>query len=465
MPVLLQLMTTQDEDASDDDYDVSRAAYQALQLYAQCVGGDIIPPVLQFVEANLRHEDWHRRDAAVSSFGAIMDGPDLATLDPLVKQALPVLISMMEDKVVQVRDSAAYALGRICDYCSDSIDVQVHLHPLISCLFNGLASSPKMAGSCCWALMNLADRFAGDVGAQTNPLSTHFKDSISSLLAVTERLDTDTQLRTAAYEVQVSFVTNAANDCLEMVASLSDVILQRLEATIGLQKQVVSVEDRINLEELQTSLTSVLLSIVQRLETEIKPQGDRIMSILLQILSTVPPKSSVPDTVFATIGALASALELDFNKYMESFAPFLYNALGNQEEPGLCAMAIGLVSDITRSLGDKAQPYCDNFMNYLLNNLRSTTLSNQLKPAILQTFGDIAQAIGTHFDTYLGVVAQVLQQASGVTASSDVSYDMLEYIVSLREGIMDAWGGILLAYKGTPQGKCSDFVRRSVSVF
>jgi hypothetical protein len=33
-------------------------------------------------------------------------------------------------------------------------------------------------------------------------------------------------------------------------------------------------------------------------------------------------------------------------------------------------MAIGLVGDITRSVGDRSQPFCDNFMNYLLNNLR-----------------------------------------------------------------------------------------------
>ncbi|KAK2792628.1 karyopherin beta [Onygenales sp. PD_12] len=449
VPVLLQLMTKQDEDAADDDYDTSRAAYQALQLYAQCVAAEVIPPVLEFVESNLRSEDWHRRDAAVSSFGAIMDGPDVQTLDPLIKQALPVLIGMMDDKVVQVKDSAAYALGRICDYCSESIDPDSHLQPLISCLFNGLASSPKIAGSCCWALMNLAERFAGEGGAQTNPLSKHFQDSVTSLLTVTERNDTDNQLRTAAYEVLNSFVTNAANDSLPIVFSLSDVILQRLEQTVPMQQQVVSVEDRITLEEIQTSLTSVLLAIVQRLEGETKPQADRIMHVLLQVLSTVPPKSSVPDTVFATVGSIASALETDFVKYMDSFMPFLYNALGNQEEAGLCAMAIGLVSDITRSLGDKAQPYCDTFMNHLLNNLRSTTLSNQLKPAILETFGDIAQAIGVHFQTYLSVVAGVLQQASGVTASPDVSFDMLDYIVSLREGIMDAWGGILLAYKGT----------------
>ena len=94
------------------------------------------------------------------------------------------------------------------------------------------------------------------------------------------------------------------------------------------------------------------------------------MHVLLRLLSSVGPKSSVPDTVFAAVGALANSLEEDFAPYMESFSQPLYNALGNQEEPGLCSMAIGLVSDITRSLGELSQPYCDTFMNYLLNNLR-----------------------------------------------------------------------------------------------
>ncbi|KAH0555962.1 hypothetical protein GP486_006095 [Trichoglossum hirsutum] len=447
VPVLLNLLTKQDEDASDDDYNVSRAAYQCLQLYAQAVGSVIIPPVLTFIENNLRSENWHNRDAAVSAFGAIMEGPEDKMLDPLVKQALPVLIGMMDDKVVQVKDSAAYALGRICESVSDAIDPVEHLPILIQCLFTGLSDNPKMASSCCWALMNLADRFAGEPGCQENPLSKHFQDSVTHILQVTERPDADNQLRTAAYEVLNTFVTNSAMDSLPIVAKLSDVILQRLEGTIPMQSQIVSVEDRITLEEIQTSLTSVLLAIIQRLEKEVKPQADRSMHILLQILQTAPASSTVPDTVFAAVGALANALEEDFSKYMEPFIPFLYNALGNQDEPGLCAMAIGLVSDITRALGEKAQPYCDAFMNYLLNNLRSTTLSNQFKPAILQCFGDIAQAISGHFETYLSVVAQVLQQASTVTASPDGSYEMLDYVGSLREGISDAWGGIILAMK------------------
>ena len=147
----------------------------------------MVQPVLTFVEKHLRSEDWHYRDAAVSAFGAIVEGPEDKMLDPIVKQALPILIAMMSDPVLQVKDSAAYALGRITESLPESIDPNTHLTPLIAALFTGLASNPRMASSCCWALMNLADRFAGEPGAQTNPLSPHFQASVMHLLQVTER--------------------------------------------------------------------------------------------------------------------------------------------------------------------------------------------------------------------------------------------------------------------------------------
>jgi len=448
VPVLLELLTHQEEDAADDEYNTARAAYQCLWLYAQCVGGMIISDVLQFVETNIRGEDWRKRDAAVSAFGAIMEGPDLKLLDPLVKQALPVLVSMMDDPVLMVKDSAAYTLGKICEACGPAIDAQLHLPSLIQALFSGLKDSPRMAGSCCWALMNLADRFGlATQEGEENALSKYFKDSVTALLQATERADADNQLRTASYEVLSSFVSNVGDDEMPSIAQLSTVILERLEKTLGLRAQIVSADDRNTLEEMQTSLAVVLGTIVQRLDKEIKPQADRIMHVLLQILTSLPPNSSVPDAIFGTVGSLANSLEEDFTKYMGAFVPFLYNALANQEEQQLCAMAIGLTSDIARSIGEHAAPYCDNFMNYLLNNLQSNTLSQQFKPAILQCFGDVAQSIGAHFETYLEVVMGVLQQASTISVNSETNYDMIEYVVSLREGIMDAYGGIIIAMR------------------
>lgn len=479
VPVLLELLAKQDEDATDDEYNTARASYQCLQLFASAVGSQVVPPVLQFVEKHLRSEDWHYRDAAVSAFGAIMEGPEENMLMPLVKQALPVLIAMMDDAVLQVKDSAAYALGRICEVCSDAIDPSTHLTPLISSLFQGLSSNPKMASSCCWALMNLAERFAGEPGATSNELSQHFQASVSHILQVTERSDADNHLRTAAYEVLNSFVQYAAGDATHLVGDLSNVILERLEKTIALQQQVVSVEDKITLEEMQTSLASVVISIIGRLEAEIKPLADRIMQVLLQLLSAVGGKTAVPETVFTAIGTLANALEEDFVKYMEAFTPYLYNALGNLEEPGLCSIAIGLVSDISRSMNDKVQPYCDSFMNYLLQDLQvtivllcqvptanprqSTNLGNQFKPAILQCFGDIAQAIGPAFESYFQVVAQVLQQAQGVKLNSEATFDLIDYIESLREGIMDAWDGSIVALKtGGKQELLAPFIETIV---
>lgn len=186
----MELLTHQDEDATDDEYNTARAAYQCLWLYAQCVGGMVISDVLQFVEGNIRSEEWRKREAAVSAFGAIMDGPDLKVLDPLVKQALPVLVGMMDDKVLMVKDSAAYTLGKICEACGPAIDAQLHLPNLIQALFSGLKDSTRMASSCCWALMNLADRFGlGAQEGEENALSKYFKDSVSALLQATERYE------------------------------------------------------------------------------------------------------------------------------------------------------------------------------------------------------------------------------------------------------------------------------------
>lgn len=453
VPVLVNLMTEVDEDDADDDYNVPRAAYQCLQLFAQTIGGDVVPIVLSFVENWIRSEDWKQRDAATSAFGAIMDGPDIKILDPLVKQALPILVEMMlGDKQEQVQDSAAYALSRICDYCAECIDIEEHLPNLMKNLFQGLQSNQKIAASCCLALLNLTERFVSNEGSETNALTPYFEHSVKALLDVTGKQDLqDSTVRTAAYEVLGGFVTNSANSSRGLIEQLTGEIIQRLGATIQYQSQVVGIEEKLQLEELQVSLASVLLAIVQRLENGISVEmANAIMNVNLEVLKNAQ-HTGVPEVIFQIISGLANALNGGFEQYMDSFTPYLYNALGNHEAPEMCSLAIGLVSDIVRALEDKAQRFCDTFMNYLLNALASPKLTNQLKPPILETFGDVASSIGLNFEPYAGTVAQVLEQARTVSAASDVSFDMLEYIVSLRSGIADAWSGMIIAFKGTPK--------------
>lgn len=71
------------------------AAATCISLLAQCVGNNVIQPVVPFIESNIQSEDWRNREAAVMAFGSILDGPDPAVLTPLVDQVSWRLLSML----------------------------------------------------------------------------------------------------------------------------------------------------------------------------------------------------------------------------------------------------------------------------------------------------------------------------------------------------------------------------------
>ena len=182
LPTLLKLLTKQDDDATDDEWNVSMAAGTCLSLLAQTVADAIVVPIIPFVEQNFRHADWHFREAAVMAFGSILDGPDAKLLSPLVAQALPTLIEMMSSEPNEhVKDTTAWCLGRISDVLVETIKVEVHLMGLVQALMRGMSDSSRIVGNCCWAIMNLAEQL-GTPENDTSPMSPFYEVLVSTLL-------------------------------------------------------------------------------------------------------------------------------------------------------------------------------------------------------------------------------------------------------------------------------------------
>ncbi|KAI8354340.1 armadillo-type protein [Mortierella sp. GBAus27b] len=448
LPVLLQLMAKQEEDDDEDDWNLSMAAGTCLSLTAQCVGDDIVTPVISFVEANIRHSEWQYREASVMAFGSILEGPSPDLLVGPVSQALVYLIGMMNDPVVKVKDTAAWTLGRISQSMITCIKPDVHLQPLIEALVRGLDDSNRIVSNCCLSLMNLAEQLQGEQGPEspTSLMSPFFDGIITALMRITDRSSNEAFARTSAYEAISIMVTHSAKDNFPTISALSTTILDRLEQTIAVQNQIVGIDERNSHSELQSNICSVLTNIIRRVGKDIAVMADRIMTVLLQLLSSATKHSTILEDAFLAIGALTTALEADFGRYLESFAPFLFNALSNHEEYQLCSIAVGLIGDICRSLGSQSATYCDGFMNTLLNNLQSPVLHRNVKPAILSCFGDIALAIEGQFASYLDVSMSVLAQACGIRAAP-TDYDMIDYVNQLREGIVDAYVGIVQGLK------------------
>ena len=77
------------------------------------------------------------------------------------------------------------------------------------------------------------------------------------------------------------------------------------------------------------------------------------MTILLQLMHTAGKTSTVMEDAFLAVGALASALESQFAPYVQAFLPYLFPALQAHEDAQLCTVAVGIIGDLCRALGDK----------------------------------------------------------------------------------------------------------------
>jgi importin subunit beta-1 len=110
------------------------------------------------------------------------------------------------------------------------------------------------------------------------------------------------------------------------------------------------------------------------------------------------------------------------------------------------------VGDLCRALEDKILPYCDGIMTQLLKDLSSNQLHRSVKPPIFSCFGDIALAIGENFEKYLIYAMPMLQSAADLSAHATAADDeMLDYTNQLRNGILEAYSGILQGFKSSPK--------------
>lgn len=449
VPQLLRLLTKQDEDSDDDDWNVSKASSTCIYLLAKCVGNDIVPLILPFVENSITSQEWRRREAALMAFGSIMEGPDPEVLQPLATQAFPLLIQSLSDPKTIVQDAAAWTIGSICDLLPRAITDEI-LPVLVDSLARGLKLVPKVANSCAWSINNLAESYYPEDSLKTYPLSPFFPGLVSSLFEAISRPDaTEANFKISAYAALNSLVESAAEDTYTVLMQLTDFMLDRLEKGIANENQILNADERREHAEEQANICAILTSGIRKLEGQISPLADRIMQVMIKIFNS--PMSSrnaeILEDAILTVGALATALGILFKRYVEAFNPYLLQSLSNVTEHTVCLHSVGLVGDICRALAQEVAPYCDVYMSALLHSAQNDQVHRDVKPHVLSCFGDVAFAIGPAFHKYLNNCMIILASAAEVELDQN-EYGNQEYMTSLRTAITEGYVGIVGAFSG-----------------
>ncbi|PIK60928.1 putative importin subunit beta-1 [Apostichopus japonicus] len=469
VPILLETLKKQDENDDEDEWNPCKAAGVCLMLLANCTENDIVPHVVPFITSNITVEDWHSRDAAVMAFGSILEGPDLEALQSLVVEAVPILIRLLTDKSVVVRDTVAWTIGRICELLPQAIFNSDHFKALINSLLESLQAEPRVAANVCWAFSSLAENafeFAQEKEGEEDPstyiLSEHFDNIVTKLLEATYREDAhQANLRSAAYEALMEMIKNSATDCYGTVQATTLVILQRINQILQMESRVQTAMDRMQYNDLQSLLCATLQSVLRKMKREDALKiSDDVMRALLQMFqsSVGAAGGGVQEDAFVAVGTLVEVLGPEFLKYMQHFEQVLYSGLQNHEESSVCLAAVGLVGDLCRALNTQILPMCHNIMHFLFSNLENNNVNRTIKPQILSVFGDIALAIGPGFKPFLELAMPVLKQASEAEVDRS-DYDNIEYLNDLREGCLEAYTGIVQGLKGDSEKPVSPEVK------
>jgi len=437
IPILLETLTKQDDQDTDESWNIAMAGATCLDSIAQTIKDGIVPLVISFVQQNITSSEWRLKEASVMAFGSIMNGPSQQTLTPIVAAALPVLINCLGDSKSIVRDTSAWTVGRVCEFQAMAIAPDM-LGPLVVGLSSALDdASSRVASQACYAVHNLASACAAEADSASNVLSNFMPQMMTKLLTVTNREDWETDnLRATAYEAANMMVVNSALDMKGVVLQVLGETLSRLEQTFSM---TTDSQDRMNLQSLLCGLIGVC---VQKVTTEdiTEVMADRIMQLILQVFTV---KGAVAhEDAFMTVGFMIDKLGAHFIRYVEFFHTALLCGLKNVEEYQVCTVAVGVVTDLCRALGRKLLPLCDDIVRSLLDLLQSPALNRSVKPHVLSVFADIAMALETDFVRYANIILVMLQQAAEVNIQTD-DEDLIEYINGLREAILEAYTGIL----------------------
>mmetsp|Transcript_19879 Transcript_19879/g.43181 ORF Transcript_19879/g.43181 Transcript_19879/m.43181 type:complete len:872 (-) Transcript_19879:515-3130(-) len=447
VPILFETLTKQSDDPENDDFVLQMAGQLCLTSISQTVEDKIVGAVMPFVQPNIQDPNWRNRDAAVMAFISILDGPSSDAIGRYVTDSVPLLLTMLNDENIIVRDSTAHCISRICFLHVDFIPNNQFESLLEQLTIKCSKGSPKVATQAATAIFNLASAVSDrqEEDAQSNALSPYMQVVLTKLLEMVDRSDSDDEcnLRLAGMEAISELISVSAQDNVGLLSQLLPVFVERFEKASKMS--LVSEDDKSNKEQIQGLLCGVVQNLYRKLDkATLIPQTDAIMHYLLEALSV--KNSSCHEECFTAISAISDAIEGDFVKYMDSFAPHLVAGLRNFQAYQVCIVAVGTVGDISRNIEEKIQPYCDTIMNALVDDLKDSTIHRSVKPPVLSCFGDIAMAIGAAYQPYLEFSVLMLMQASQTKVPEDDD-DLIDYLNLLREAILEAFVGIIQGLK------------------
>lgn len=161
----------------DERWTLRKCSAAALDVFARDFGASVFTSIFPYLQANLRHDEWPHREAAVLALGAVAEGcMDVVT--PHLPELIPYLFTLLDDPEVVVRQITCWTLGRYSLWAAeldDPTQKATYFEPMMEGILTKMLDKNKRvqeAGAS--AMANLEDKAAKRLEPYCGPIIQQF---------------------------------------------------------------------------------------------------------------------------------------------------------------------------------------------------------------------------------------------------------------------------------------------------
>ena len=161
-------------------------------------------------------------------------------------------------------------------------------------------------------------------GEDTSPLSKGFSVLLNALLTASDRTGAyESNLCVTAYEAMNVLISEAANDCQDLIISIISPFIEKLEHTFN-----SSVDSEVQIQ-LQSYIPSVLQTITCKVEDLIAPFATRMIKVLIAVFEF---RKTIVDEPMLAIGSVLTECENLVPSVFPEMKKFFVAAFNNPED-------------------------------------------------------------------------------------------------------------------------------------
>mmetsp|Transcript_27279 Transcript_27279/g.66454 ORF Transcript_27279/g.66454 Transcript_27279/m.66454 type:complete len:451 (-) Transcript_27279:1171-2523(-) len=332
---------------------------------------------------------------------------------------------------------ASWSLGKICG--EGSFFLRYETNQIIRILFSNFIKNPQIK-TISWTLNQLFMTL-GKEGF----FSWCFEEILWSILKALFLEYNNKKRSDELFEILGSLILNSTVREKNFIFSTFPLIFYKFKEIIQSSDPSSFFEKNEN----PNNLIRIINIIVQKYGKNLGNNFCQELFDFIQILIFYFEKSNnenyFDEELLICIGTLVHTFKKNFSKYFKNWIPFLLNCISSINIHQTTSLAIGIIGDLCRALGNEFRPYLEETLDILIEILQNNQINRDIKPLILSCFGDMAFTTEDFFPKYFVFIIPLFKAASSFVQFNFVrdDPDSFDCKIQLKEAILEGMSSLI----------------------